>query len=61
MDAQLTRQVTVWDGWIRLVHWSIVLLLGLSWWSIQTGYRRVIANSSERLPYIGLFAITLRG
>ena len=26
-------RVTVWDPWIRLVHWGIVLLLPLSLWS----------------------------
>jgi cytochrome b len=35
-DPKLVR-VRVWDGWIRLVHWSIVILLCLSWWSIEAG------------------------
>ncbi|MBV1797398.1 cytochrome b/b6 domain-containing protein [Siccirubricoccus sp. G192] len=30
------RPVKVWDFWIRLVHWAIVLLIGLSWWAMQT-------------------------
>jgi cytochrome b len=25
------RQVKVWDGWIRLFHWAIVLLLAAQW------------------------------
>ncbi|UFN50024.1 cytochrome b/b6 domain-containing protein [Roseomonas sp. OT10] len=25
--------VRVWDGWVRLTHWVIALLLPLSWWS----------------------------
>jgi cytochrome b len=32
----LTR-VRIWDPWIRLVHWGLVVLLGLSWWSAETG------------------------
>ena len=27
-EASPVRQVKVWDGWIRLVHWAIVLLIG---------------------------------
>src|SRR3954447_10207424 len=37
MDIQATMQVKVWDSWTRLVHWSIVVLILLSYWSIQTG------------------------
>ncbi len=29
--------VKVWDPWVRLVHWSIVLLLPFSWWTAETG------------------------
>jgi cytochrome b len=31
-----TRRLKVWDPWIRLVHWSIVLLIPLSYWSAVT-------------------------
>ncbi|NKC33951.1 cytochrome b/b6 domain-containing protein [Falsiroseomonas selenitidurans] len=30
------RRLKVWDPWIRLVHWGIVLLLPISWWSAET-------------------------
>lgn len=30
-------RVKVWDGWIRLVHWGVVVLFGFSWWSAETG------------------------
>jgi cytochrome b len=30
------RQVKVWDGWIRLFHWSIVVLIMVSWVSMRT-------------------------
>lgn len=29
-------KVKVWDGWIRAVHWSLVLLIGFSWWAAET-------------------------
>ncbi|MBR0656623.1 cytochrome b/b6 domain-containing protein [Plastoroseomonas arctica] len=31
------RYVLVWDGWVRLFHWSVVLLLLLSWGSAKSG------------------------
>jgi cytochrome b len=31
------KRVKVWDPWIRLVHWSVLGLLGLSWWTAETG------------------------
>ncbi len=31
------QAVKVWDGWVRLVHWSLLLLIGFSWWSAETG------------------------
>lgn len=30
-----TRRLPVWDIWIRLVHWAIVLLLPFSWWTAE--------------------------
>lgn len=32
-----TQSVKVWDPWVRLVHWSLLPLLGLSWWTAETG------------------------
>ena len=31
-----TRRLKVWDPWVRLVHWSIVLLLPFSIWTAKT-------------------------
>ena len=31
-----TRRLAVWDPWVRLVHWAIVLLLPFSWWTAKT-------------------------
>jgi cytochrome b len=30
-------RIRVWDPWVRLVHWAIVLLLPFSWWTAETG------------------------
>ena len=27
----------LWDGPTRIVHWSLVVLIGLAWWSAETG------------------------
>lgn len=32
-----TRRLKVWDPWIRLVHWAIVLLLPFSYWTAWSG------------------------
>jgi cytochrome b len=31
-----TRRLKVWDPWIRLVHWAIVILLPFSYWTATT-------------------------
>jgi cytochrome b len=31
-----TRRVKVWDAWVRLTHWAIVLLLPFSYWTATT-------------------------
>ncbi|MGK7863643.1 cytochrome b/b6 domain-containing protein [Falsiroseomonas sp. E2-1-a4] len=31
-----TRRLKVWDPWIRMVHWLIVLLIPFSWWTAET-------------------------
>lgn len=36
IDATGQRRLKVWDPWIRLVHWSFVLLIALSYWSAST-------------------------
>ncbi|WP_376093024.1 cytochrome b/b6 domain-containing protein [Roseomonas sp. CCTCC AB2023176] len=35
-DSGLIR-VRVWDPWIRLVHWAVVLFIPLSWWTAEIG------------------------
>jgi cytochrome b len=36
MSSPPLRRVKIWDPWIRLVHWGLVALLALSWWSVET-------------------------
>ncbi|MGG5812004.1 cytochrome b/b6 domain-containing protein [Falsiroseomonas sp. CW058] len=31
-----TRRLAVWDPWVRLVHWAIVLLIPFSYWTATT-------------------------
>lgn len=31
-----TRRLKVWDPWVRLVHWAIVILLPFSYWTAAT-------------------------
>ena len=35
-QAGAARRLKVWDPWIRLVHWSIVILLPFSYWTAVT-------------------------
>jgi cytochrome b len=51
------QQVKVWDGWIRLVHWSIVLLIGLSYASIQNGWMKTHYWSGYAVLTLVLFRI----
>lgn len=36
-DGGATRRLKVWDPWVRLVHWAIVILLPVSWWTAEIG------------------------
>ena len=49
------RRVTVWDGWIRLVHWSVVILLGVSYASIQAGWMKTHYASGYAVLALVLF------
>lgn len=37
MQTTATTRVRIWDPAVRLFHWSIVLLVGFSWWTANTG------------------------
>lgn len=47
----------VWDLPIRLFHWSIVALIGLSWWSAENGADRVHFWSGYTLLALLVFRI----
>ena len=56
--AEVTvRRVKVWDGWIRLFHWSVVMLLAVSWVSIETGNVEVHYLSGYAVLALVLFRI----
>jgi cytochrome b len=47
----------VWDLPVRLFHWSIVLLIGLSWWSAEESFDRVHFWSGYATLFLLLFRI----
>jgi cytochrome b len=51
------RDVTVWDPWIRLVHWAIVVLIPVSYASIQAGNMRVHYWSGYAVLALVLFRV----
>jgi cytochrome b len=51
------RAVKVWDPWIRLVHWSIVVLIGVSYFSIEAGNMRLHMLSGYAVLTLLLFRI----
>ncbi|MEO8300340.1 MAG: cytochrome b/b6 domain-containing protein [Rhizomicrobium sp.] len=53
----MDHKVRVWDIPTRLFHWSIVLLLGVSWVSADQGYMRVHLVSGLALLSLLLFRI----
>jgi cytochrome b len=55
--AGAVRRVKVWDGWVRLVHWGIVLLLGFSWWAVETDRMRLHILSGYTVLTLLLFRI----
>lgn len=57
MAEEPTREVKVWDGWIRLFHWSIVVLLAVSWVSMETGNVQVHYVSGYTILALLLFRI----
>ncbi|HEV2748640.1 MAG TPA: cytochrome b/b6 domain-containing protein [Allosphingosinicella sp.] len=47
----------VWDLPVRLFHWPIVALLGLSWWSAKANFDRVHFWSGHALLFLLIFRI----
>jgi cytochrome b len=57
MAEEATRLVQVWDGWVRLCHWSIVVLLGFSWLSAELGWMQPHMISGYLVLTLVLFRI----
>jgi cytochrome b len=51
------RPVKVWDPWVRLFHWSIVILIGVSYASIQAGNMQLHYLSGYAVLSLVLFRI----
>lgn len=54
-DAALA--VKVWDLPVRLVHWSLVLLIAFSWWSAENGEVEWHIRSGMAVLFLLLFRI----
>ena len=52
-----TRRLRVWDPWVRLVHWSVVVLLPVSWWTAETGRHDLHFLSGYAILTLVLFRI----
>ncbi|MFC4170291.1 cytochrome b/b6 domain-containing protein [Teichococcus aestuarii] len=55
MRNETRIRVQVWDGWVRLTHWLIVGLLGLSWWTAETGRMDLHMTSGYAILALLLF------
>ena len=56
-STETGREASVWDLPVRLFHWSVVLLIGLSWWSAEESFDRVHFWSGYALLFLLLFRI----
>jgi cytochrome b len=50
-------KVKIWDGWIRVVHWALAGLVGLSWWSAETGRMELHMTSGYLILTLLLFRL----
>ncbi|KPV41071.1 hypothetical protein AN478_03880 [Thiohalorhabdus denitrificans] len=53
------RRVAVWDGPLRLFHWSLVALIGFGWWSGEQGLDWMDAHMLAGQAVLGLVAFRL--
>ena len=51
------RESPVWDLPVRLFHWSVVLLVGVSWWSAEQSADRLHFWSGYGLLFLLIFRI----
>ena len=52
-----TRRLAVWDPWVRLVHWALVVLLPFSWWAAENEFFRLHFLSGYTILTLLLFRI----
>lgn len=57
MRNETRIRVQVWDGWVRLTHWLIVALLGLSWWTAETSRMDLHMTSGYAILALLLFRL----
>jgi cytochrome b len=57
MEQMATAPVRVWDPWVRLFHWSLVVLIALSWWTYDSGRMEWHARSGYAILALLLFRL----
>jgi cytochrome b len=55
--SQQLRQIRVWDAPIRLFHWALVVLLGLSWFTESRGWMELHFLSGYSVIALLLFRV----
>lgn len=50
-------RLRVWDPWVRLVHWSVALLLPFSWWTAETSRYDLHFQSGYAILTLVLFRL----
>ena len=56
MDSPATTRIRIWDGPVRVFHWSIVLILPALWWTAEHDQM----EWHKRLGYVALGLIVFR-
>ncbi|HEV7264559.1 MAG TPA: cytochrome b/b6 domain-containing protein [Falsiroseomonas sp.] len=51
------ERLAVWDPWVRLVHWALVVLLPFSWWAAENGLFRLHFLSGYTILTLVVFRI----
>lgn len=57
MRGETRIRVPVWDIWVRLTHGLIIALLGLSWWTAETGRMDLHMTSGYAILTLLLFRL----
>lgn len=51
------RWIAVWDLPVRIFHWALVLLIGTSWWTAETGRVELHMVSCSGILFLVLFRL----